>query len=99
MYALAISEVMLSRNPFFITVIDSVTGTFAALRTSVIQTCALYGAGKRSQAVRRDRRTIFAEKSSRVVFDRISLAEVATQKPIIGDDFKVSQTRQPWLRF
>ncbi len=40
MYAFAISEVMLSRDTFFKTVIDSVTETFAALCTPVIQTSA-----------------------------------------------------------
>jgi hypothetical protein len=99
MNAFAISEVMLSRDTFLVAVIDRATATLAALRTSVTQTSALYGAGKRSQAFERDCGTMFAENLSRVVLDRISLAAVATQKPILGDDFKVSQTRQPWLRF
>ena len=42
---------------------------------------------------------MFADEPSRVVLNRISLAAVATQQPILGDDFKVSQTRHTWLRF
>jgi hypothetical protein len=98
-YAFAISEVMLSRDTFFITAIDTLTETFAAFRTSVIQTSALYGASKRSQEVERDRRTMFADKPSHVVFDGINPAAVATRQPIFCVDLKVPQARRAWLRF
>jgi hypothetical protein len=99
MRAFAILLVMPGRGTFLVTVTDNVTGTFAALRASVIQTSARYRADRRNQAVEQGARTMFADKPSRVVLDRISLAEVAAQKPIFGDDFKVSHTRQPWPRF
>jgi hypothetical protein len=78
-------------------VIDGVIETFAALRTSVIR--AVYGAGKRRPAVERNRRTMFADKPSRVVFNRIIPAAASPQEPIFDVALKVRQARHTWLRF
>jgi hypothetical protein len=99
MHAFAILVVMLSRDAYFKTAINGSPETSAALRSSLIQTNARNRAGKRNQAVEPDRRAMFADEPSRVVLNRISPAGVAVQKPIFGDDFKVSQARHTWLRF
>ena len=98
MYAFAILAGKQSRDAYFMTVIDGTGETAAALGTSLIQTSARYRAGEGKRAVERDRRTMFADKPSRDGLNRISPAAFAAQKPIFGDDFKVSRARQTWLR-
>jgi hypothetical protein len=99
MHAFAILVVILGRGAYFKTVIDGTPENSIAFRTSLIRTSARYCVGKRKRAVERDRGIMFADKLRLDVLNRISPAVFAAQKPIFGDDFKVSQERHAWLRF
>jgi hypothetical protein len=56
-------------------------------------------ARKRAQGVEGDQRTMLAGIPGRLVLNRIGPSAVAPQKPIVGNEFELSQARHSWLQF